>query len=129
MNMMKMIAAVSLTLLAFAAFADEAQKNGWDRHTDANAAAMKLSETDCKARKDGEWITPDKGKPFCALVPADAGKICRSSSQCEIACVSKVDPRYAKTPFVIGECLRSTRHDGCYFYVEGGRVAYADCAE
>lgn len=128
---MKLKAWCLAALLATAAssgLAVDAAKNPWDRHSDANAAAVKLGESDCKAQQ-GEWVVPEQGEPFCALVPADAGKICRSGSQCEIACVSKVDPRYAKTPFVVGECLRTTRRDGCYFYVEGGRVAHAYCKE
>lgn len=97
------------------------------RHQALHDEALRLNAAQC-AEKGGEWASPAAGKPpECILPTADAGKICRSSNQCSVACVSKVDPRYAKNRFVVGECLRSSRWDGCFFYVEGGQVVQAEC--
>lgn len=106
---------------------DAPQASGMERHRAFHDEAVKLNEAQCAEQK-GEWAPPAEGKPAeCMLPTTDAGKICRSNSQCTVACVSKVDPRYAKNRYVVAECLRTSRWDGCFFYVEGGQVVQAEC--
>ena len=126
-----------LTLLAFAvvfiggakAAENKLDHLPWERHALAHQEAEALSQAQC-AERGGEWgkhgTAPQES---CALKTADGGKICRNGNECEIACVSRVDPRYAKNRFVVAECVKSTSVLGCIFYVEGGMVAHADCRE
>lgn len=122
-----LVGVLAATAPALAA-ADAPAKSAWERHREAADEAATLDRAECESR-GGRWSSESGGGAACELPTADGGRICRKGADCAIACVSRSDPRYSKNPFVIGECLRSTARNGCFFYVEGGRVAHALCRE
>ena len=121
----RLLAVVILAGVAMAqTVSAQEDENAWDRHRAASETAAKLEKKAC-ADQSGEW----RDGEGCVLKSSDGGKLCSAGSECELACVSKLDPRYAKNPFVVGECARTTSLAGCVFYVEGRRVAHAVCSE
>jgi len=109
--------------------AEEQTKLPWERHTQVSQQTEALTQVQC-AERGGEWAARGAAKKeSCALKTTDGGKIFKSSSECEIACVARVDPRYSKNRFVVAECVKSTTTFGCIFYVEDGAVVHGDCRE
>lgn len=73
--------------------------------------------------------------PICTVSLSDAGKACRSSSECQGECIVDFERRAIDwrsipegTP-ITGECTAVSPHLGCYLIVRDGRMAGAMCAD
>jgi len=80
-------------------------------------------------QRGGTWRRAGLMKlEVCDMPTQDAGKACRSDSECESVCVAPegADPAGPVT----GSCYRSTITVGtCLTLVEGGRIAQAQCTD
>ena len=73
--------------------------------------------------------------PLCTMHHSDAGRTCRSSSDCEGECIVDLE-RYGidyttipKGTPVAGQCTAVSPHLGCYIPVREGRAMQALCAD
>jgi len=67
------------------------------------------------------------GEPMCHFAPADAGKACTDSAQCESKCVSATQVRYLAR--VTGVCHDSFLPFGCLQRIHAGKAGQALCID
>jgi hypothetical protein len=93
------------------------------------------TEKDCAAR--GEFL--DRGGMFasatCVRRFADAGKVCRSKSDCLGSCIIELgtaenrEREYQVGQMAEGRCARQSALAGCLATVDGGKVTQAECVD
>jgi hypothetical protein len=94
---------------------------------------MPAELADCQNRGGQVRIAGLSGNEMCALPFADAGKVCRSSSDCLGDCLldekelggKKVGPRTK----VVGRCQPTNYPYGCSTTVENGRPSWGACVD
>jgi len=94
-------------------------------------AEQKAGEQACRAA-GGEWARFGVhahlcGIYSCAARTRDAGKPCRSRSDCEHLCVTDA-PAAIGAP-VVGKCTPVKTSFGCFTHVDGGKIVGRVCAD
>ena len=80
-------------------------------------------------RHGGNWDKIGRQQAYACVLPAsDAGKICKDSSECEVACVTE-NNQVGAGQKVSGVCLESTDLFGCKAYVSQGIVEHTLCVD
>lgn len=96
-----------------------------------SASEKKLTAAEIQKCKQDGGVVKNVGLmeiPKCVITYADAGKVCKSSSECTTSCVTmKSDIQMgAETS---GECQRDNALYGCYSVVEDGVAGPRMCAD
>lgn len=91
------------------------------------AGRLVSNEAQCVA-ENGAWLPAGMlGTPMCNFVPADAGKPCTDSAQCESKWITATRvPYHAR---VKGVCDDSFLPFGCMHRVHAGRAGQALCVD
>ncbi len=95
----------------------------------AGDSALTPSTADECAQRGGTWRRAGIMKlEVCDMPTRDAGKACRSDSECESVCVAAEGADHSGP--VTGQCYKSNITVGtCLTLVEDGRIAQAQCAD
>lgn len=96
-----------------------------------SAADKKLTAAEVQKCKEDGGIVKNVGMmetPKCVIPYADAGKSCKSASDCMKSCVTtKSDVQLGAK--ISGECQRDNALYGCYSIVEDGMAGPRMCAD
>ena len=80
-------------------------------------------------KQGGKWKKIGRQQAYaCVLSANDAGKTCKDSSECEVACVTENKKMEAGLK-ANGVCLESTDLFGCKAYVSNGVVEHTLCVD
>jgi len=94
-------------------------------------AEQQAREAECRAA-GGDWARFGVRDHLCGIYSCaprtkDAGKPCRSRSECEHLCITKAAPRVGAE--VVGECTAVKTSFGCFTHVDGGRIVGRVCVD
>jgi hypothetical protein len=100
-----------------------------------HAAEIETARRECFGRGGQFGYRGLASWPICTVALSDAGKACRSSSECQGECIVDFERRAIDwrsipqgTPMA-GECTAVSPHLGCYLIIHEGRTAGAMCAD
>jgi hypothetical protein len=96
-----------------------------------DAEEQKSRETKCRAA-GGQWSRFGVHDHLCGIYSCvegtkDAGKPCRSRSDCEHLCVTNDPPRIGAE--AAGQCTALKTSFGCFTHVDGGKIVGRVCVD